>query len=80
VFQRVIASLKCCASCTAGPLKLKVPCSFKMLGIAPVVTQNRLPEDLNPQAHLCKNVRSHKNVVQCEHLLSEIDCAEVVLG
>jgi len=44
-----------------------------------MVTQNHLPEDLNPQAHLGKNVRSHKNV-QCEHLLSEIDCAEVVHG
>ena len=80
MFQRVIAPLKCSASCTASPLQMKVSCSYRMLGIVHVVTQNHHPEDLNHQAYPCKNVRSHKNVVQCEHLLSEMDCAEVVLG
>jgi hypothetical protein len=54
--------------------------SFRMFGTTCAVTQHHLPEDLNPQAHPCKNVRSQKYVVGCELLQSEIDSAEVVLG
>jgi hypothetical protein len=44
-----------------------------------MMTKQHLPGDLNPQAHLCKNVRSQKNVVQRELVLSEIDYAECCL-
>jgi hypothetical protein len=37
--------LECCASCSAWPLKMKVPCSVRMLGINHVVTLKHLPED-----------------------------------